>query len=95
MRSNLFGAHHLENKDNSRSKFVMQNPRMLKVKLQNDNVFALQGSMVAYQGKMDFDRKIASPGKMLKRAFTGEGCRLWKSPAAAICLLLIMKRRST
>lgn len=53
--------------------FALQNPRMLRVHL-NGDVLARQGSMVAFQGQMDFDYEgSGSVGRFLKKAITGEG----------------------
>jgi len=61
--------------------FVLQNSRMLKVDLAGTGGFfyAKQGSMVAYQGDVDFAYE-GSGGmtKMFKKAFTGEGMKLMK-----------------
>ncbi len=72
MRSNLFGQN-LE-AETSES-FVLQNGRMLKVRL-NGQVLARQGSMVAYQGEVDFEHQGAGLSRFLKKAFTGEGVPL-------------------
>jgi uncharacterized protein (AIM24 family) len=75
MRSELFGAN-LESTTNDR--FTLQNPRMLRVAL-NGEVMARQGAMVAYQGQVDFAYQGAGGmGKLLKKAFTGEGMPLMK-----------------
>ena len=50
MRSELFG----ENLEaGTQDRFVLQNPRLLRIGLDGD-VMARQGSMVAYQGELDF-----------------------------------------
>ena len=54
---------------------------MLKVDLSGTGGFfyARQGSMVAYQGEVDFDYEGAGGmGKLFKKAFTGEGMSLMK-----------------
>ena len=56
--------------------FQLQNDRMLKVDLRGTGglVFAKQGSMVAYQGDVDFAYEGSGGlGKMFKKAVTGEG----------------------
>src|SRR6476661_1821933 len=61
--------------------FVLQNPRMLKVDLAgtSGHFFARQGSMVAYQGDVDFAYQgSGGVGKFFKKAFTGEGMSLMK-----------------
>jgi uncharacterized protein (AIM24 family) len=75
MRSQLFGEN-LEAATQER--FVLQNPRMLRVAL-NGEVMARQGSMVAYQGQMDFAYQgSGGVGRFLKKTFTGEGLPLMK-----------------
>ena len=54
-----------------------QNSRLLKVVLGED-VLARQGSMVAFQGSIDFDYEGSGAGKFLKKAFTGEGLPLMR-----------------
>ena len=61
--------------------FQLQNDRMLKVDLTGTGgfFFARQGSMVAYQGDVDFSYEGSGGlGKMFKKAFTGEGMSLMK-----------------
>ncbi|MGH3987977.1 MAG: AIM24 family protein, partial [Pseudonocardiaceae bacterium] len=73
--SELFG-HNVESATQER--FALQNPRMLRVRLEGD-VMARQGSMVAYQGEMDFAYKgSGGVGKFLKKALTGEGVPLMR-----------------
>lgn len=75
MRSAMFGTS-LEAATTDR--FALQNDKMLRVHLDGE-VFARQGSMVAYQGDMSFAHQ-GSGGvqKFLKKAFTGEGVPLMK-----------------
>jgi uncharacterized protein (AIM24 family) len=54
-----------------------QNPRMLRVRL-GEPFMARQGSMVAYQGNVDFAFEGGGAGKFLKKAFTGEGLPLMR-----------------
>jgi uncharacterized protein (AIM24 family) len=78
MRSDLFTNLEAETQPGS---FVLQNPRMLKVRLAgtSGHFLAKQGSMVAYQGSVDFAYEgSGTVGKMFKKAFTGEGMRLMK-----------------
>lgn len=61
--------------------FTKQNERMLKVDLKgtSGHFYAKQGSMVAYQGNVDFDYEgSGGVGKFLKKALTSEGMRLMK-----------------
>jgi uncharacterized protein (AIM24 family) len=76
MRSNLFGEN-LETQQ-SQDVFTLQNSKMLKVNL-NGDVMARKGSMVAYQGQVEFDHGGSGGlGRMLKKAITGEGLPLMK-----------------
>lgn len=77
MRSSLFGQEFLE--ATTTDGFGLQNSKMLKVSLGGGSVMARQGSMVAYQGQVQFDYQSAGGiGKMLKKAVTGEGVDLMK-----------------
>ncbi len=77
MRSSLFSQEYLE--ANTPDGFGLQNAKMLKVRLNGGTVMAKQGSMVAYQGQMNFDYQSAGGiGKMLKKAVTGEGVDLMR-----------------
>ena len=61
--------------------FLLQNTRMLKVDLAGTGGFfyAKQGSMVAYQGDVDFAYEGSGGlAKMFKKALTGEGMSLMK-----------------
>ncbi|WP_280255263.1 AIM24 family protein [Nocardia wallacei] len=75
MRSSFFG-----NLDQGQlpGHFALQNSKMLRVQL-NGDVLAKQGSMVAFQGQMDFDYEGAGGiGKFIKKAVTGEGVQLMR-----------------
>jgi uncharacterized protein (AIM24 family) len=75
MRSNLFGQN-LET--TSTDTMALQNPRLLKVRLDGE-VLARQGSMVAYQGEVQFAYEGAGGvGRFLKKALTGEGVPLMR-----------------
>jgi uncharacterized protein (AIM24 family) len=79
VRSSLFGEN-LET--TSTDTMALQNPRMLKVRLGNagapTEVLAKQGSMVAYQGQVDFAYEGAGAGRFLKKMVTGEGVPLMR-----------------
>ncbi|GAA2900613.1 hypothetical protein GCM10010517_66270 [Streptosporangium fragile] len=75
MRSSFFG-----NLDQGATPghFALQNSKMLRVQL-NGEVLARQGSMVAFQGQMDFDYEGAGGvGRLLKKMVTGEGAPLMR-----------------
>ncbi|HSK27446.1 MAG TPA: AIM24 family protein [Jiangellales bacterium] len=78
MRSELFAN---TERDVQPGSFVMQNPRMLKVRLAGagGNFLAKQGAMVAYQGNVDFSYEgSGGVSKMFKKALTGEGMSLMR-----------------
>ncbi len=72
MRSDLFAPSHRET-EASKPGMMLQTSKMLKVELAGE-VLARQGSMVAYQGNVQF-KALGSGGvgKFLKQALTGEG----------------------
>jgi uncharacterized protein (AIM24 family) len=75
VRSELFGRN-LE--ASSGEAFALQNPRMLRVALDGE-VMARQGSMVAYQGQVDFEYQGSGGiGRFIKKALTGEGVPLMR-----------------
>jgi uncharacterized protein (AIM24 family) len=75
VRSELFGSN-LE--ATSGETFALQNPCMLRVALDGE-VMARQGSMVAFQGQVDFEYQGSGGiGRMLKKAVTGEGVPLMR-----------------
>ncbi|MBF6171448.1 AIM24 family protein [Nocardia blacklockiae] len=84
MRSSFFG-----NLDQGQlpGHFALQNSKMLRVQL-NGDVLAKQGSMVAFQGQMDFDYEGAGGlGKFIKKAVTGEGVQLMRVKGQGLLFL--------
>lgn len=74
MRSELFQ----QARETRQPGMHLQNHKMLRVGL-NGEFFARQGSMVAYQGSIDFSYQGAgSVGRFFKKAFTGEGLPLMR-----------------
>lgn len=61
----------------SQNRVARQNSRMLRILL-GDDVLAKQGSMVAFQGNIDFDHEGSGASKFLKKALTGEGVALMR-----------------
>lgn len=61
----------------SGERVTRQNGRLLKVVL-GPEVLARQGSMVAFQGAIDFDHEGAGAARFLKKALTGEGLPLMR-----------------
>jgi uncharacterized protein (AIM24 family) len=64
----------------SQDAFSLQNPRLLKVRLDEVTIQARLGSMVAYQGDVHFEH-AGSGGmkKLMKKMATGEGVDLMKA----------------
>lgn len=76
MHSNLFDRSNLEVEGNQR--FALQNSQLLRVSLGTD-VLAVKGSMVAYQGNIQFHHEGAgSVGKLLKKLVTSEDVPLMR-----------------
>ena len=77
MRSELFSADNLE-KESAQPGLRLQNSKMLKIEL-NGECMARTGSMVAYQGQVEF-KALGSGGmgKFLKQKLTGEGVPLMR-----------------
>jgi uncharacterized protein (AIM24 family) len=76
MRSELFGQNLEKSGDGTLS---LQNPRMLKARLDGSELLARQGAMVAYQGQVEFAYEGAGGvGRFLKKALTGEGVPLMR-----------------
>jgi len=77
MRSALFSAENLE-KESNQPGMRLQNSKMLKIEL-NGECMARTGSMVAYQGQIQFQALGSGGlGKFLKQKLTGEGVPLMK-----------------
>jgi uncharacterized protein (AIM24 family) len=77
MRSALFSAENLE-KESNQPGLRLQNSKMLKIEL-NGECMARTGSMVAYQGQIQFQALGSGGiGKFLKQKLTGEGVPLMK-----------------
>jgi uncharacterized protein (AIM24 family) len=59
--------------------FALQNPKLLKIRLDAGTIQAKNGSMVAYQGEVSFEHAgSGGMGRMLKKMATGEGISLMK-----------------
>jgi uncharacterized protein (AIM24 family) len=77
MRSALFAAENME-KESQQPGMRLQNSKLLKVEM-NGEIMARTGSMVAYQGQMQFQALgSGGVGKWLKQKVTGEGVPLMK-----------------
>lgn len=73
MKGKLFD--NIENTTSEDQVFVLQNDYTLLVNLK-DTVHAIQGSMIAYKGTMDFNRRGVGMGRLAKSFATGEGLPL-------------------
>jgi uncharacterized protein (AIM24 family) len=63
----------------SQDAFALQNPKLLKVSLNQITIQAKLGSMVAYQGEVSFEHAGAGGmARFVKKAVTGEGTALMK-----------------
>ncbi|RNF89139.1 AIM24 family protein [Streptomyces botrytidirepellens] len=75
MQSPLFGYTEAQTED----RYALQNRKMLRVALTgHEDVLARKGSMVAYQGLIEFDGEYQTPGQRRARARTGEGLDLMR-----------------
>jgi uncharacterized protein (AIM24 family) len=59
--------------------FTLQGPRLLKVELSETRVMARNGSMVAYQGEVNFEHKGGGLSRLMKKAATGESLALMQA----------------
>lgn len=75
MQSPLF-AH---NDQQTQERWSLQNKQMLRVTLGgHDDILARKGTMVAYQGLVEFDAEYQGGGQARTRAYTGEGLDLMR-----------------
>ncbi|MCX4905598.1 AIM24 family protein [Streptomyces sp. NBC_00878] len=75
MQSPLFAY----NDQQSQERYSLQNKQMLRVVLEgHDDVLARKGTMVAYQGLVEFDAEFQNSGQQRSRAHTGEGLDLMR-----------------
>ena len=74
-------------------RFTLQNSSMLKVRLENDQIQAKLGSMVAYQGDVRFEHKGGGLGRFFKKAMTGEGTTLMTASGTGDLFLAQDKRK--
>src|SRR5688572_23194563 len=73
MQSPLFGFTEVQTQD----RYALQNPQLLRVALTgHDDVLARKGTMVAYQGLIEFDGEYMSRQQQRSRNRTGEGLDL-------------------
>ncbi|WP_030421728.1 AIM24 family protein [Streptomyces sp. SCSIO 75703] len=67
------------NDQQTQERWSLQNKHMLRVVLEgHDDILARKGTMVAYQGLVEFDAEYQSGGQTRTRAYTGEGLDLMR-----------------
>ncbi|MDX3534932.1 AIM24 family protein [Streptomyces sp. MB09-01] len=95
MKSDLFASENLAQAAVTPG-MSLQNAKSVKYNV-NGEMLARQGSMVAFRGNLQFERKGQGIGGMLKRAVTGEGLALmsvrgqgeaWFAHQAANCFII-------
>ncbi|MEU5716776.1 AIM24 family protein [Streptomyces sp. NPDC020403] len=99
MKSDLFSSTHMAGPASAPG-MSLQNAKSVKYVV-NGEMHARQGSMIAYRGTLQFERKGQGIGGMLKRAVTGEGLPLmavrgqgeaWFAHEAANCFIVEMEQ---
>lgn len=95
MKSDLFSAENMAQQATVPG-MTLQNSKSIKYAV-NGEMHARQGSMIAFRGNLQFERKGQGIGGMLKRAVTGEGLALmavrgqgeaWFAHEAANCFIV-------
>ncbi|MEU9850972.1 AIM24 family protein [Streptomyces sp. NPDC047985] len=95
MKSDLFSSEYLAQQATVPG-MTLQNAKSIKYVV-NGEMHARQGSMIAFRGDLQFERKGQGIGGMLKRAVTGEGLPLmavrgqgeaWFAHEAANCFIV-------
>ncbi|MGG8408616.1 AIM24 family protein [Streptomyces sp. 12297] len=95
MKSDLFSSENLAQQATAPG-MTLQNAKSVKYAV-NGEMLARQGSMIAYRGNLQFERKGQGIGGMFKRAVTGEGLALmavrgqgeaWFAHEAANCFIV-------
>ncbi|MFE6740701.1 AIM24 family protein [Streptomyces tubercidicus] len=75
MQSPLFAFTEAQTQD----RYALQNSQLLRVALQgHEDLLARKGTMVAYQGLLEFDANYQTPGQHRTRAYSGEGLDLMR-----------------
>ncbi|MGW3628217.1 AIM24 family protein [Streptomyces sp. NPDC000880] len=95
MKSDLFTSENMAQPATAPG-MTLQNAKSIKYAV-NGEMHARQGSMIAFRGNLQFERKAQGIGGMLKRAVTGEGLPLmavrgqgeaWFAHEAANCFIV-------
>lgn len=99
MKSDLFSSEHMAEQATAPG-MTLQNAKSIKYAVSGE-IHARQGSMIAFRGDLQFERKGQGLGGMLKRAVTGEGLPLmavrgqgeaWFAHEAANCFIVEMEQ---
>ncbi|WP_406384667.1 AIM24 family protein [Streptomyces sp. NBC_01618] len=99
MKSDLFSSENMAQQATAPG-MTLQNAKSIKYAV-NGEMHARQGSMIAFRGDLQFERKGQGLGGMLKRAVTGEGLALmavrgqgeaWFAHEAANCFIVDMEQ---
>ncbi|MFJ8077364.1 AIM24 family protein [Streptomyces sp. NPDC096176] len=99
MKSDLFSTENMAQQATVPG-MTLQNAKSIKYAV-NGEMHARQGSMIAFRGNLQFERKGQGIGGMLKRAVTGEGLALmavrgqgeaWFAHEAANCFIVDMEQ---
>ncbi|MEU8507775.1 AIM24 family protein [Streptomyces brevispora] len=99
MKSDLFSSEHMAQQSTAPG-MTLQNAKSIKYAVSGE-MHARQGSMIAFRGDLQFERKGQGLGGMLKRAVTGEGLPLmavrgqgeaWFAHEAANCFIVEMEQ---
>ncbi|MFI5754830.1 AIM24 family protein [Streptomyces sp. NPDC051569] len=95
MKSDLFATEHMAQAATAPG-MTLQNAKSVKYAV-NGEMHARQGSMIAFRGNLQFERKGQGIGGLIKRAVTGEGLPLmavrgqgeaWFAHEAANCFII-------
>ncbi|MFD7427936.1 AIM24 family protein [Streptomyces sp. NPDC059818] len=99
MKSDLFSSEHMAEQATAPG-MTLQNTKSIKYAVSGE-MHARQGSMIAFRGDLQFERKGQGLGGLLKRAVTGEGLPLmavrgqgeaWFAHEAANCFIVEMEQ---
>ncbi|MEV6108647.1 AIM24 family protein [Streptomyces sp. NPDC051940] len=97
MHSDIFAKEHMAEPATAAG-MTLQNAKCVKYAV-NGEALARQGSMIAFRGNLQFEKKGQGAGQFLKRAVTGEGLALmsvrgqgeaWFAHEAANCFIIDM-----
>ncbi|WP_340558996.1 AIM24 family protein [Streptomyces sp. GSL17-111] len=99
MKSDIFASENMAQQATAPG-MTLQNSKSVKYAV-NGEMYARQGSMIAFRGNLQFERKGQGVGGMFKRAVTGEGLPLmvvrgqgeaWFAQEAANCFIIDLEQ---